>query len=414
MLIVGGGPHAFTCLLRLLEENPMPGWILDPNFKGHPKAVSKKTIHSAQRRTKGQQKRKKQLIKMIAVMDASSTLTGTGCGQWMRRWNDQFENLHIPYLRSPADVHPDPIDPQTLSMDAERKKLPILSTNNAITSGKGRPMSDNGSTPAVEMNLVEIDGLPKDHTHFHGPRYVPCTTYFKHFCEDLAVTYAVEKIVTPGCVRDVIPSTAPSGEKFFRVRYDLGQPNDASHTIRAKAVVLAIGHSNCPRIPDWALNCPSAHIEHVWELVCGKVAKPLREVGQERRGQTVVVVGGGLTSAYVVEAFVSEGVNVIHLVRNMLLAKPFDINMEWAGKKRALAIKRFLDIKHPRDRAEYNQNVRERGSLTHTAFARLRHLQETCDNYNLMEETTVIDAEECAQNVRLFLELGQSSADRTD
>jgi len=26
----------------------------------------------------------------------------------LRRWNEQFDGLHIPHLRSPISVHPDP------------------------------------------------------------------------------------------------------------------------------------------------------------------------------------------------------------------------------------------------------------------------------------------------------------------
>lgn len=422
VVFVGAGPHSLTCVLRLLEPNPMASIWVDPNFKPnqHPTRLSRKKVRSALQTRRRSKREMKSKLRRVFVLDASSAHAARVVGDdenkeketnkkktkktkmWMRRWDDHFDNLHIPYLRSPVDVHPDPVDPQCLEMDAERKKLRVVPTAEADAAA----MEAKSSGTQPQLVQVQIDGLPRSHQDFHGPRLVPSTTHFKQFCAGLTKTYGVDERVQPGRVCDIVPRVDPGGKRYFDVLHTT--PDGEHRCKRARAVVVAIGHCNCPRIPEWAADCQSARIEHVWQTVCGERARALKDVARERRGQTVIIVGGGLTSAYAAEAFIAEGVRVVHLVRRTLLAKPFDIDMKWAGKRRAAVIRLFQRL-DPQDRAAYNQSIRERGSLTHTALAKLRHMQETCSDYSLLEETSITEVYETANStLEVFLESGDS------
>lgn len=131
ILFVGAGPHALTCILRLLDPEPMTSKWVDPNFQKHPSVVSQHKVQAAlkKRRSNKERERREQMLRKIRVLDAgSSHMCAEGRGTWMQRWREHFNNLHIPYLRSPLDVHPDPVDPQTLRFEANHRRMPVVPT----------------------------------------------------------------------------------------------------------------------------------------------------------------------------------------------------------------------------------------------------------------------------------------------
>ncbi|KAL7273303.1 hypothetical protein RUND412_003857 [Rhizina undulata] len=91
--------------------------------------------------------------------------------------------------------------------------------------------------------------------------------------------------------------------------------------------------------------CPRALSEnekegacHYSQLLGRELLSPIvKEQVKARAATRVVVVGGGLTSAQIVDALVIKGVEEVHLImRGPMKVKHFDVDLEWIGKYKNL------------------------------------------------------------------------------
>lgn len=117
-------------------------------------------------------------------------------------------------------------------------------------------------------------------------------------------------------------------EKVFRVRTDCG-----SHF--AKIVVMAVGPANDPTIPmaPRAINSipgeGQCHAMNIKKIPDPNVQRKMKQ----GRSTSVLVIGGGLTAAQIVEHCIMKGVSkVFLLMRSELKVKPIDVSLDWVGK----------------------------------------------------------------------------------
>ncbi|MEN9201937.1 MAG: FAD/NAD(P)-binding protein [Thermostichus sp. DG_1_6_bins_120] len=243
-------------------------------------------------------------------------------GSWMTHWQRQFRAQEIPYLRSPAVHHPDP-DPYGL-----------------------RRLAESWSQPFVP---------PYDR---------PTTALFEEFCRDLVRRWRLDSLVIPAQVQQV-----RSLQPGFALDLSNGE------TLAARRVVLARG-TGIPALPPWSLG-----LDHPPGRLCHSCEVDLPSL--QLAGETIVIVGGGLTSGHLALGAVKRGARVILMTRRPAREQLFDTDPGWLGPK---YLKGFEQESCWERRWQFIQAARDGGSFTPEVLTQLRSLvrqgslvlQESC------------------------------------
>ncbi|KAG2484079.1 hypothetical protein HYH03_017098 [Edaphochlamys debaryana] len=212
LLVIGAGPHALTILSRLLEEAP------DDSVDAYRRQVRPKAeLRQARKHQATCATRRGRLSawlqQRVMVVDER--------GSWMSRWDEQFAGLGIPHLRSPGSVHPDPMSSYALEEWAlERRRA---------------------------CELVEMEVMEKS-ADFRGPFDLPGTRLFADFSRDVVRRYCLDAVLRRAKVQQLTPVLRPDG----RPSHTLALLSDGSR-VAARRVLVAIGSTNVPRLPPFAL-----------------------------------------------------------------------------------------------------------------------------------------------------------------
>jgi hypothetical protein len=254
------------------------------------------------------QKRAK-LRDRIQVFDPSGT--------WLTQWQQQFAAQEIPELRSPAVHHPDP------------------NAHALRTFAEGR------------------------YHELHPPYDRPGTGLFQEFCDTVVQRWQVQDHVTPAQVTRLEPlSKRPSR---WRLTLSTGD------TVLARRVVLATGGGQ-PVWPNWTqqinTTVPSERLCHA-----SQVRLPALK---SLAGETVLIVGSGLTSGHLAIGAVKRGAHVVMMARRTFQEKLFDAEPGWLGPK---YLKGFHAEPDMAARWQMVQQARNGGSLTPAVMTQLRKLE---------------------------------------
>lgn len=229
--------------------------------------------------------------------------------------------------------------------------------------------------------------------------------------------------------------------------------------IAARCVVSAVGYGGIPKLPAW-LSSTIATRRHSVSLsesrdaatnedtdgassterlvsadtpgACSCENKPERSVPWDGRGwahsmaicspgyifppptvqarircqdTTVVIIGGGLSSAQICDLCVRRGfTRVILLMRGFFKVKPFDFGIDWLGKYANVNKMRFWQLEEGRERMKMINEGRNGGSIN-PPYARIL-LQHARDNkVEIKTHTEVEDAKWVADTQRWHLRL---------
>jgi len=187
-------------------------------------------------------------------------------GTWLWRWDQQFQNLRIPFLRSLCTIHPDPLDSQSLfsyafSKDPE-ELLPISShtiDQRSFRSKRAKERSRRRGNHASDS--VSIPSL-----------YLPSSRVFSEFCHELVGRYHLDRHMVKEKVSNVLLLTQDQREKEG-MRYKVLLSGGGS--ILTNHVVFAIGIVNQPRVPSWASqllpSIPRHVVVHSKDLIDGNL-----------------------------------------------------------------------------------------------------------------------------------------------
>ncbi|BGP21345.1 hypothetical protein JCM10295v2_000219 [Rhodotorula toruloides] len=229
--------------------------------------------------------------------------------------------------------------------------------------------------------------------------YRPLTSLFHSFIrDDLVNRYNIASLVTHTSVNSlsygVIHIIGEELQDGFVVRSV--NPDGTVEVRGAEAVVMAIGPSNKPFIPPVLRSAlpsspPSAYPAYAstpWRTndLCGPgwchssaftvpERRPLDGQSGEkvRRSEKthVVVVGGGLTSAQIVDPLLSQGVSFVTLVsRSHIKTKHFDFDLPWVSKYANVEKMAAWQEEDPALRFELIRRARAGGSVN-PQFARV-------------------------------------------
>jgi hypothetical protein len=265
LVVVGSGPHALALVSRLVEDEPDESGDFFTGLGSAPRSVHRSVDDCFRKRDTAAVQR---MMRHVRVIDPS------GC--WMSQWDKQFDALDIPHLRSPYDLHPGVYDSFAMQ---------------GFTKHQGRT-----------DDLVDLEFIDNSSAYRQGSFRVPKTELFHDFCTHLVDSYGLRGNVQRGYVTRVEPifETSSSGVggnsgsdggargeqvSHFRIHISSGKSAPATTTMLARRVVLALGGTTVPRIPDWARGLgfehdddsgvdmdkdaqPPAHsLMHAWDIV---------------------------------------------------------------------------------------------------------------------------------------------------
>ncbi len=237
-------------------------------------------------------------------------------GTWLAQWHRQFAAQEIPHLRSPAVHHPDS-NPHALRSFAEKRQ-----------------------------------------DELHNPYGRPGTTLFQEFCETVIDRWHLRDRVVKAQVVGLMPQKG----RFCLTLND-------GRTAIARRVIIATGSAK-PKLPDWAKHLSDRSPEYPPERLCHAQAVRLPDLPM-LAGETVLIVGGGLTSAHLALGAIKRGAKVLLLGRRPFKEKIFDAAPGWLGPKYLKAFEAEADW---HKRWQMIQQARDGGSFTPEAFTKLRKL----------------------------------------
>ncbi|KAJ5095441.1 hypothetical protein NUU61_004797 [Penicillium alfredii] len=300
-----------------------------------------------------------------------STLVLDGSGdRWMQRWNNAFRTLEIEQLRSPMFFHVDPGDRD--GMLAYTQEVGREEDLWEISGCVGKEMSKHKKKKrrqgGKQQTIGEVEIDERDRKDY----FSPSTGLFADYCSSIIRRYSLDE---PGQILqrevtdlsyDYLPkgSDIPaSNSKIFTVTTSTGDK------FYSRAVVLAIGAggASVSKIFPWK---PTSEAEgaaaccHSMEIRSFPSPHVQRKI-QRRQETNVVVVGGGLSSAQIVDMAVRKGVSKVwFLMRSELKVKHFDISLPWMGKFKNWEKAAFWSADTDEERLEMMKTARNGGSIT--------------------------------------------------
>ncbi|KAJ5727534.1 hypothetical protein N7493_005354, partial [Penicillium malachiteum] len=335
----------------------------------------------------------------ISESSSISTLVLDGSGeQWMQRWNNAFRVLEIKQLRSPMFFHVDPGDrdgmlayTQEMGREDDLWEIPGC-VGKEMSKHKKKKRRQGGKSQTI--GGVEID--ERDRKDY----FSPSTGLFTDYCNSIIERYGLNE---PGQIlqQEVVDMTYG----YLPDRGDVPVSNSKIFTLTStsgrkfysRAVVLAIGAGGAgiSKIFPWKPSskeegadacCHSMEIESFPSL-------GVRNKIQRRQQTNVVVVGGGLSSAQIVDMAVRKGVTKVwFLMRSSLKIKHFDISLPWMGKYKNWEKAAFWSADTDEERLEMMKTARNGGSITprYTRIVR----QHAAKNRASIHTSTVITSHE--------------------
>ncbi|KAI9336858.1 hypothetical protein DFJ73DRAFT_849949 [Zopfochytrium polystomum] len=389
LLVVGGGPHALSLLCHLLERSPYSLVTDESHQRIHhiaKKRGNARTSLSPKQASDGPLHRCCSVLDAEAVKRRILVVDGSG-NEWMSKWNKSFEAYQIEFLRSPMYFHPDPFH-----VDALR----------AFTEAGNREKELQDITASFEAGCKACKKT-KTRSHFsandRNQFYTPKQRLFSDFCMSLVDRYFLHDILKQGWVTDIDPVVC-NKSRHFKVTFTT--PDGMTTVVRARTVVAALGNSNIPNIPPWARMIPAgsyppkrlAHaLDFVDCLLAGAdhcsihcedpkgdilpadlqaaLAEPRSSSSSQeqpvagKRKLKALIIGGGLTSAQLVDLAVKRGFDeVVLITRSKLRTMQFDLSFDWIGRNSAIAFSRFWRSDSPEVRREMLRKAKNGGSIT--------------------------------------------------
>ncbi|KDN52418.1 hypothetical protein K437DRAFT_254193 [Tilletiaria anomala UBC 951] len=343
---------------------------------------------------------------------------------WLGAWNRSFKAFEITHLRSPMFFHPSPSGLDDLLAYAVRSNRNRLGNPSVLYT------RNKGHSDASLPDLIEICGVVGKEISNHRKKkkrsgrkcqldlgvnvneraredfYTPSTDLFAKFIrEDIVDRYGLPGLLAPwkGLAEQLLEQPTHSqcsGSELTVVKgevQDLEWQDDGTcfcgaqdsgfvlklasgETVVSKAVVAAVGPGGMPAVPSLFLREQKADQHkpasasglgwcHSSALASKEFAFPPPHVLTARLAghkTTAVVIGGGLTSAQIIDLCLKHHHfdSVILLLRGHLKCKPFDVGDEWMGKYSNLQKMRFWQEDDPQKRLLALRAAREGGSIT--------------------------------------------------
>ncbi|POS85971.1 hypothetical protein EPUL_002723, partial [Erysiphe pulchra] len=377
VLIIGSGPCGLAVASRLKEQTPGSLFSDTEHQRFHfmrasaqsrltskPIRLSRRSNIPAERLLSGPAIPNNDLD--MVVLDADGD-------QWMHSWNENFKKLQISHLRSPMFFHPDPSDRDGLRAFAYVKGR--MNELKEIEGVVGKELSKHHrkqkQKKSSQKNITYLD------ERFRDDYFRPSQALFKEYCEDIARRYGILNIVQKSRVDSI---SFDSDEEIFTLQTSTGEK-------KSRIIVLAIGSALDPSLPP---DCPFCNPHNVSHIMSAKVnSNLLTNQDVKYRTKSVLIVGGGLTSAQVAKVLADEGISRIFLIlRGKLKTKHFDVDLHWLAKYKNRSMSEFYFADSDHERWEMMKSARGGGSVNPEFRTVIEKLQKR--GILVLKEDTVI------------------------
>lgn len=302
-------------------------------------------------------------------------------GGWLAQWRSQFSRMHITHLRSTMVLHPDTKDEYSFFRWAIAEDRLGETLDVRLPTGK-YPEHD------------ELLELFKVHHSEYWRR--PSAALFDDFCDGLVRSLPPHTLLRGAC--EEVSFDEDRG-RFEAKVHDGG----GVHVIAALAVCFCLG-SSIPNIPE-AFRCsPSERVKHTLEWSASDVGSAARQAGR-----SVVVIGGGLSSAQVALAYLSKGESAPHVYiltrRKSWLVRDFDIPAQWVDRwsEKYASLRRDFAARAFPERAVQIRSVRGGGSIPPNYFELLL-AEQAKGRLTLLKDAEVKRADFGEDGVSLLVE----------
>ncbi|EXJ55068.1 uncharacterized protein A1O5_12807 [Cladophialophora psammophila CBS 110553] len=395
--IVGSGPCGLAVAARLRDATPSALFTDDKNSRYWRRFNQREAIeneHKSQRRaTQSNRNDMPPSSRSIIVLDALSD-------EWMSAWQERFRRLQIDHLRSPLFFHPDPRDRDSLLAFShlhcrtdELQEIPNVA---------GKEISKAPSQEEANTLHLRIDD--RDRIDY----FTPSAALFHDFCDDIVDRYGLRSLVVRAKVENI--EYGDLGGLISSEGFTLTTNQGA---IFSRIVVLAVGPGCKPCIPIDSNLQPGAEpgsVCHCFDTV-GEHCLPEHVLQKIDQGlpTSVVVVGGGLTSAQITDLIICRGVtNVWLLVRGNYKLKHFDVDLEWVSKVRNEQMSVFWSADSDQERFELLKEARNGGSIT-PKFDRILERHIVNGRLAIMTHTCIENGIWCGESRTWSIELSPAS-----
>lgn len=383
-IIVGGGTCGLAVAARLCEDYPGSIYTEDEHQRfhwlkqrGHRVNLINHNVSSRNKFKPPKQGLEYKLKKKFApeellVLDAVAP-------RFMGQWDNQFASCQIPYLRLPMFFHPDPVNVDGMISFAHlnRREGPkdLMEINNVV--GKeyskhqlkklaAKNMKKQALSPAPRniAGVQDRPGIIDINMRDWKDYYRPSTPFFCDFCRDIVARYHLEDRVRHDEVvsieyADISVIDTDEVGKGFIIRTASGRE------YASKICVVTTGHRGNINYPLPALGPDphtlegSCHTTHIFSRAVEFPPARLRLV----LAPTIMIIGGGLTSAQLAHVCANAGIKVHFLLRGPLKVKHFDFHLDWVTKYKNVKKSAFYIKDTDEERFQMIQDAREGGSV---------------------------------------------------
>ncbi|KIW86598.1 uncharacterized protein Z519_12782 [Cladophialophora bantiana CBS 173.52] len=354
--IIGSGPCGLAVAARLRESTPSALFTDDEHSRYWRRFNRRETIeneHKSQRRAiRSNLNGNPASSRSIVVLDALSD-------EWMCAWQERFRRLQIDHLRSPLFFHPDPRDRDSLlafsHLHCRTDELQEIPNVAGKEISKHRVKKKRQRRNTLHLRIDDRDRIDY---------FTPSAALFHDFCDDIVDRYGLRNLVVRAKVENIEYGDLGGliSAEGFTLTTDQG-------AIFSRIVVLAVGPGCKPCIPidsNLQLGAEPGSVCHCFDTASQHCLPEhvLRKINQGL-STSIVVVGGGLTSAQIADLIISRGVTKVWLLlRGNYKLKHFDVDLEWVSKVRNQQMSVFWSADSDQERFELLKEARNGGSIT--------------------------------------------------
>ncbi|GEQ66414.1 hypothetical protein JCM33374_g77 [Metschnikowia sp. JCM 33374] len=383
-IIVGGGTCGLAVASRLCEATAGSIYTEDEHQRFHwlRKRGNKtgKVLRGAKKEIRFESPHKL-TASDILVLDAVSD-------KFLGQWDNQFASCQIPVLRSPMFFHPDPvnIDGMITYAFTHKREKDLLEIQNVVGKEyskhqQKRVMKKNAKKKASplkgEYRNDDQPGLIDINMRDYRDYYRPSTKFFRDFCQDIIDRYGLESSIrkdrvaslTYGEIEIMEDSRIVNG---FTVRTESGK------VYACQNCVVASGHDGIINYPLPGMKAANPTLEqacHTTHLFTRKISFPPPVISNklaQKQNTSIVIVGGGLTSAQLAHISCNLGIKVTLLLRSFIKIKHFDFHLDWVTKYKNLKKSSFYMLDTDEERLQLIHDSREGGSMNPEYYKKLQ------------------------------------------
>jgi hypothetical protein len=285
--IIGAGPAGLSVLSAIMQ----PAGILKHEHQWNQNRVYNKATNESNN--------KRQLS--VCVIDPS--------GKWLTDWCGRFKSLGIDKLRSPTWATPEYFGGGYGLMEF------------ANQMGRENELYNVEIPKNVVKDLREVAGA--------GLFQIPGSSLFEDFCESLVSR--LKHSFVQGTAMNIDKQNDGSYSVNVNVAGNIEQ-------INAGNIVFALGAAGAPNVPATMSEKVEHHPNNSFKTLGKKIpsSRIIHTLSWEKlmttpfKGETVVVIGGGLSAAQAALLACKKGASrVLHVSRRPIHSRQYDLPFEW-------------------------------------------------------------------------------------